>query len=132
MNKELRYNGTGRRKSSTARVILMVNGSGKILVNNRDVNDYFPMKTLVQDLIQPLTITETLKSFDIKVNVNGGGISGQAGAVRHGIVKALLQASDDYRKPLKEAGLITRDARVKERKKYGLKAARRSPQFSKR
>ncbi len=129
---ELRYNGVGRRKSSVARVILIANGSGKITVNDREVNDYFPIKTLVQDLTQPLAITETEKSFDIKVNVNGGGISGQAGAVRHGIVKALLMASEDYRKPLKEAGLITRDARVKERKKYGLKAARRSPQFSKR
>ena len=129
---ELRYNGTGRRKSSVARVILIANGSGKITINNREIDEYFKIKTLVQDLTQPLVITNTIKNFDIKVNVNGGGISGQAGAVRHGIVKALLVASDDYRKPLKAANLITRDARVKERKKYGLKAARKSPQFSKR
>ncbi len=129
---ELRYLGTGRRKTSVARVILIPNGTGKILINKTNIEDYFPRKTLIQDLMQPLVITENVDKFDIKVNVRGGGISGQAGAVRHGIVKALLESSTEYRKVLKAAGLITRDSRVKERKKYGLKGARKSPQFSKR
>ena len=132
MSKDLKYNGTGRRKTSVARVILIPNGTGKIIINKQDVKEYFKRDTLVQDLMQPLVITENIKSFDIKVNVNGGGIAGQAGATRHGIVKALLEASGEYRAKLKKAGLITRDARVKERKKYGLKKARKSPQFSKR
>ncbi len=130
---DLRYNGLGRRKTSVARVYMTPNkGKGKITINGVELEKYFARKTLVQDLMQPLVITENVNNFDIKVNVNGGGFTGQAGAVRHGIVRALLQASEDYRKPLKAAGLITRDSRVKERKKYGLKAARRSPQFSKR
>ncbi len=130
---DLRYNGLGRRKTSVARVYMTPNkGKGKIIINGVDLEKYFARKTLVQDLMQPLVITENVNNFDIKVNVKGGGFTGQAGAVRHGIVRALLQASEDYRKPLKAAGLITRDSRVKERKKYGLKAARRSPQFSKR
>ncbi len=130
---DLRYNGLGRRKTSVARIYMTPNkGKGKITINGVDLEKYFARKTLVQDLMQPLVITENVNNFDIKVNVKGGGFTGQAGAVRHGIVRALLQASEDYRKPLKAAGLITRDSRVKERKKYGLKAARRSPQFSKR
>jgi len=129
---ELRYLGTGRRKTSIARVILIPNGTGKILINKTEIEEYFPRKTLIQDLMQPLVITENVNKFDIRVNVQGGGISGQAGAVRHGIVKALLESSTEYRKVLKAAGLITRDSRVKERKKYGLKGARKSPQFSKR
>ncbi len=125
------YRGLGRRKSSVARVIITP-GTGKIVVNGKDANDYFPYETLIQDAKQGFVVTETVDKFDVKANINGGGFSGQAGALRHGIVRALLEASDDYRKPLKAAGLITRDARVKERKKYGLRGARRSPQFSKR
>ncbi len=126
------YSGVGKRKSSIARVILVPNGKGNIIVNGKDIKDYFPYESLIQDAKQGLVLTETEKSFDIKANIKGGGFSGQAGALRHGIVRALIEASADYRKPLKEAGLVTRDARVKERKKYGLKAARRAPQFSKR
>lgn len=129
-NKEVQYRGLGRRKSSTARVIL-VPGSGKILVNGKDVNEYMPYATLVMDLKQPLTLTSTTKAFDVLVNVNGGGFTGQAGAIRLGIARALLEAGD-YRAVLKAAGMLTRDSRSKERKKYGLKAARRAPQFSKR
>lgn len=128
---EVRYYGTGRRKSSVARVYL-VPGSGNIVVNGKDVNEYMPYATLVMDLKQPLDITNTLERFDIKAVVNGGGFTGQAGAIRLGIARALLQASEDYRSPLKVAGMLTRDARAKERKKYGLKGARRAPQFSKR
>lgn len=125
------YRGLGRRKSSVARVILTP-GTGKMIVNGKDINDYFPYKTLIQDVEQGFVITETINKFDVKANINGGGFSGQAGALRHGIVRALLQASGDYRAPLKAAGLLTRDSRIKERKKYGLKKARKSPQFSKR
>lgn len=128
---EVRYYGTGRRKSSVARVYL-VPGSGNIVVNGKDVNEYMPYVTLVMDLKQPLDITNTLERFDIKAVVNGGGFTGQSGAIRLGIARALLQASEDYRSPLKVAGMLTRDARAKERKKYGLKGARRAPQFSKR
>ena len=128
---EVRYYGTGRRKSSVARVYL-VPGSGNIVVNGKDVNEYMPYVTLVMDLKQPLDITNTLERFDIKAVVNGGGFTGQSGAIRLGIARALLQASEDYRTPLKLAGMLTRDARDKERKKYGLKSARRAPQFSKR
>ncbi len=128
---EVRYYGTGRRKSSVARVYL-VPGSGNIVVNGKDVNEYMPYATLVMDLKQPLDITNTLERFDIKAVVNGGGFTGQSGAIRLGIARALLQASEDYRSPLKVAGMLTRDARAKERKKYGLKGARRAPQFSKR
>ena len=125
------YRGLGRRKSSTARVIVKP-GNGTILVNGRDVNEYMPFATLVMDLKQPLTLTSTQDQFDVSVNVVGGGFTGQAGAIRLGIARALLQASPDYRPVLKKAGMLTRDARAKERTKYGLKAARRAPQFSKR
>lgn len=127
----VRYSGVGRRKSSTARVIL-VPGSGKIVVNGKPVDEYMPYATLVMDLKQPLALTSTGDQFDISANVVGGGFTGQAGAIRLGIARSLLQASDDYRPILKKAGMLTRDARAKERKKYGLKAARRAPQFSKR
>ena len=129
---EVRYYGTGRRKSSVARVYL-VPGSGNIVVNGKDVNEYMPYATLVMDLKQPLDITNTLERFDIKAVVNGGGFTGQSGAIRLGIARALLEASNnEYRPVLKANGMLTRDARSKERKKYGLKAARRAPQFSKR
>ena len=127
----VQYRGTGRRKSSVARVIL-VPGNGNITVNGKDVREYLPYETLVSDLSQPLVLTNTKDKFDVKVNIFGGGFSGQTGAIRLGIARALLEASDDYRALLKPAGMLTRDARAKERKKYGLKAARRSPQFSKR
>lgn len=125
------YYGTGRRKSSVARV-RMVSGSGKIIVNGVDVENYIPSPNLLIDLKQPLVLTETQDKFDITVNATGGGFSGQAGAICLGIARALMEADPSYRKTLKQAGLITRDARCKERKKYGLKAARRAPQFSKR
>ena len=128
---KMQYQGTGRRKSSVARVMLTP-GKGKITVNGVDVNEYMPFATLVMDLKQPLTLTSTQDQFDVSVNVVGGGFTGQAGAIRLGIARALLQASPDYRPVLKKAGMLTRDARAKERKKYGLKAARRAPQFSKR
>lgn len=128
----VQYRGTGRRKSSVARVILTP-GKGNIVVNGVDVNEYFPYETLVMDLKQPLTFTENETKFDISANVNGGGFSGQAGAVRLGIARALLEASQNsYRPVLKANGMLTRDARAKERKKYGLKKARKAPQFSKR
>ncbi|MGM9857945.1 MAG: 30S ribosomal protein S9 [Bacilli bacterium] len=127
----VQYYGTGRRKSSVARVFL-VPGEGKISVNGRDVNEYMPYATLVMDLKQPLELTNTADKFDVKCTVSGGGFTGQAGAIRLGIARALLLASADYRAPLKVAGMLTRNARAKERKKYGLKAARRAPQFSKR
>ena len=127
----VQYDGTGRRKSSVARVFL-VPGEGKISVNDRDVNEYMPYATLVMDLKQPLELTNTADKFDVKCTVSGGGFTGQAGAIRLGIARALLLASADYRAPLKVAGMLTRNARAKERKKYGLKAARRAPQFSKR
>ncbi len=133
-----RYTGTGRRKSAVARVILTP-GKGNIIVNGRDVNEYFPFAVLVMDIKQPLVLTNNEEAFDITVNVKGGGFSGQAGAIRHGITRALLEVDkanegkeDSYRKILKSAGFITRDPRQKERKKYGLKGARRAPQFSKR
>ena len=126
------YRGLGRRKSSTARVIVKP-GNGTILVNGRDVNEYMPFATLVMDLKQPLTLTSTQDQFDVSVNVVGGGFTGQAGAIRLGIARALLEASNnEFRPILKANGMLTRDARSKERKKYGLKAARRAPQFSKR
>ena len=127
----VQYYGTGRRKSSVARVFL-VPGEGKISVNDRDVNEYMPYATLVMDLKQPLELTNTADKFDVKCTVSGGGFTGQAGAIRLGIARALLLASADYRAPLKVAGMLTRNARAKERKEYGLKAARRAPQFSKR
>ncbi len=122
---------TGRRKQSVARV-RMTGGSGVVTVNGIDIKDYLPFETLVMDVMQPLTITETVGKFDITVNVNGGGFTGQAGAIRLGIARALIQEDPDLRSALKSAGMLTRDARVKERKKYGLKKARRAPQFSKR
>ncbi|AEH52210.1 MULTISPECIES: 30S ribosomal protein S9 [Heyndrickxia] len=128
---QVQYAGTGRRKSSVARVRL-VPGNGNITVNGRDVKDYIPFEALVEVIKQPLNITETNGSYDVLVNVRGGGFTGQAGAIRHGIARALLQADPEYRAVLKRAGLLTRDARMKERKKYGLKGARRAPQFSKR
>jgi small subunit ribosomal protein S9 len=128
---QVQYYGTGRRKSSVARVRL-VPGNGKIVINNRDVADYIPFAALIEVIKQPLNATETLGNYDVLVNVNGGGFTGQAGAIRHGIARALLQADPEYRTTLKRAGLLTRDARMKERKKYGLKGARRAPQFSKR
>ncbi len=126
-----RYYGTGRRKSSVARVYL-VPGSGKITVNKRDIEEYFGLETLKLIIRQPLEVTGTTGKFDISVNVCGGGTTGQAGAIRHGISRALLEADSDFRPALKKAGFLTRDPRMKERKKYGLKAARRAPQFSKR
>ncbi len=126
-----RFYGTGRRKSSVARVYL-VPGTGKIVINKRDIDDYFDLETLKTVVRQPLVLTETTDKFDIMVNVKGGGTTGQAGAIRHGISRALLEADPDYRGSLKAAGYLTRDPRMKERKKYGLKAARRAPQFSKR
>ena len=125
------FYGTGRRKSSVARVRLYP-GSGKITINNRDVDDYFGLETLKLIINQPFGVTNTAGKYDIVANVNGGGISGQAGAIRHGVARALLLADEAYRPILKKAGFLTRDPRMKERKKYGLKAARRASQFSKR
>ena len=125
------FYGTGRRKSSVARVRLYP-GTGVITINGRDIDDYFGLETLKLIVNQPLDLTNNGGKFDIVANVNGGGISGQAGAIRHGIARALLLADETYRGALKAAGLLTRDPRMKERKKYGLKAARRAPQFSKR
>ena len=129
--KSAKYYGTGRRKKSIARVYL-VPGKGEITINKRSIDDYFGLETLKVIVRQPLTATDTVDKFDIIVTVKGGGYTGQAGAVRHGIARALLQADPDYRPTLKKAGYLTRDPRMKERKKYGLKAARRAPQFSKR
>lgn len=131
MAKQVMYRGTGRRKSSVARVILRP-GNGEILVNGRKFEEYIPSSLARLDVSQPLVLTANENTFDISVNVNGGGLIGQAGAIRLGITRALLEVNPDYRKILKPAGLITRDPRVKERKKYGLKKARRAPQFSKR
>ncbi|MCI5951284.1 MAG: 30S ribosomal protein S9 [Anaerostipes sp.] len=127
-----KFYGTGRRKSSVARVYL-VPGTGKITINKRDIDDFFGLETLKVVVRQPLVATDTLDKYDVLVNVKGGGFTGQAGAIRHGISRALLEVdSDAYRPILKKAGYLTRDPRMKERKKYGLKAARRAPQFSKR
>ncbi len=125
------FYGTGRRKSSVARVRLYP-GTGRITINGRDVDDYFGLETLKLIMNQPFGVTGTEGKFDVVANVNGGGVSGQAGAIRHGIARALLLADETYRSSLKKAGFLTRDPRMKERKKYGLKAARRAPQFSKR
>lgn len=124
--------GTGRRKSSVARVRLFPNGTGAITINGRDIDDYFGLETLKLIVRQPLDTTDTLGKVDIVATVSGGGVTGQAGAIRHGVSRALLSVNPEYRTPLKAAGLLTRDPRMKERKKYGLKAARRAPQFSKR
>ena len=125
------FYGTGRRKSSVARVRLY-NGTGKITINDRDIDDYFGLETLKLIVRQPLVLTENADKFDIVCRVAGGGVTGQAGAIRHGIARALLQADAELRPELKKAGFLTRDPRMKERKKYGLKKARRAPQFSKR
>ncbi|MFC3040889.1 30S ribosomal protein S9 [Virgibacillus xinjiangensis] len=128
---QVQYYGTGRRKKSTARVRL-VPGTGNVTINGRQAKDYFPYETQLLILNQPLAATETEGTYDIIVNVHGGGFTGQAGAIRHGIARALLEADPEYRGSLKTEGYLTRDARMKERKKYGLKKARRAPQFSKR
>ena len=125
------FYGTGRRKSSVARVRLY-QGTGKITINDRDIDDYFGLETLKLIVRQPLALTGTTEKFDIVVRVAGGGVTGQAGAIRHGIARALLQYDENLRPALKKAGFLTRDPRMKERKKYGLKGARRAPQFSKR
>lgn len=130
-NEKPYFYGTGRRKSSVARVRVYP-GTGTITINDRDIDDYFGLETLKLIVRQPLELTKTLGKYDIVCRVAGGGVSGQAGAVRHGLSRALLQAGDDMRPVLKKAGFLTRDPRMKERKKYGLKAARRAPQFSKR
>ena len=128
----VQYRGTGRRKSSVARVILTP-GTGKCEINGKAAKEYLPSDVLLMIVDQPLELTGTKDKFDVKVNVNGGGISGQAGAIRHGVARALLQYDSEALRPkLKKAGFLTRDPRMKERKKYGLKAARRAPQFSKR
>ena len=125
------FYGTGRRKESVARVRLYA-GTGKITINDRDIDDYFGLETLKLIVRQPLEATNTTDKYDAIITVRGGGFTGQAGAIRHGLSRALLQADADYRPVLKKAGFLTRDPRMKERKKYGLKAARRAPQFSKR
>ena len=138
-DKTRKFYGTGRRKASVARVTLIAPGKGNITVNGRDVRDFMPYETNVMDLMQPLVATNNEKTFDIEVKVNGGGFTGQTGAIRLGITRALLEYDkaneaneDSYRKTLKRAGFVTRDPRAKERKKPGLKGARRAPQFSKR
>ncbi|MEI6285208.1 MAG: 30S ribosomal protein S9 [Bacillota bacterium] len=127
----IEFYGTGRRKTSVARVRILP-GTGNIVVNGKEFDEYFPLKTLRLIIRQPLELTQTTDKFDIKLNVSGGGLSGQAGAVRHGISRALLHVDGDYRLPLKKAGFLTRDPREKERRKYGLKKARKASQFSKR
>ena len=131
MAKTANFYGTGRRKKSVARVYLRP-GKGDITINKRNIDDYFGLETLKVIVRQPLVATETTEKFDVVVNVQGGGYTGQAGAIRHGISRALLQVDDEYRPTLKKAGFLTRDPRMKERKKYGLKKARKAPQFSKR
>ncbi|MCI0183816.1 MAG: 30S ribosomal protein S9 [Acidibacillus sp.] len=128
---QLQYWGTGRRKTSVARVRLLP-GEGRVEINHREMDEYFGLETLKLIVKQPLLVADVLGRYDVLVNVHGGGISGQAGAIRHGIARALLKVDPDLRPALKREGLLTRDARMKERKKYGLKAARRAPQFSKR
>ena len=131
-SKKKYFYGTGRRKSSIARVRVYENGTGAITINGRDIDDYFGLETLKLIVRQPLATTEQLGKVDVVVTVVGGGVSGQAGAIRHGIARALVVMNSEYRPALKAAGFMTRDPRMKERKKYGLKAARRAPQFSKR
>lgn len=128
---KVQYMGTGRRKKSIARVRL-VHGNGKVLINNREIENYFGLETLRMIVNQPLVLTATKDRFDVLVNVHGGGFTGQAGAIRHGITRALIKADENLKPELKKAGFVTRDPRMKERKKYGLKKARRAPQFSKR
>ena len=131
MAKSTRYYGTGRRKSSVARVYVTP-GSGKVTINKKDIEEYFGLETLKVIVRQPFAVTGTEGKYDVLVNVYGGGFTGQAGAIRHGIARALSTADDEFRPILKKAGYLTRDPRMKERKKYGLKGARRAPQFSKR
>ncbi|SDW91700.1 SSU ribosomal protein S9P [Marininema mesophilum] len=128
---QVQFYGTGRRKESVARVRL-VPGDGRIVINGRDMDQYFGLETLKAIVKQPLVLTETLNRYDVLVNVDGGGFTGQAGAIRHGVARALLKVDPELRPSLKKAGFLTRDPRMKERKKYGLKKARRAPQFSKR
>ncbi len=131
MAKVQQYAGTGRRKTSVARIRL-VPGTGKIIINGRDIDDYFGLEALKIIVRQPMNLTETLSTYDVLANVYGGGFTGQAGAIRHGISRALVKADEDLRPALKKAGFLTRDPRMKERRKYGLKKARKAPQFSKR
>ena len=131
VSKKPYFYGTGRRKHSVARV-RVYEGTGKITINNRDIDDYFGLDTLKLIVAQPMELTSTTGKYDLVVNVVGGGVSGQAGAIRHGLARALVTANEEFKPVLKKAGLLTRDPRMKERKKYGLKAARRAPQFSKR
>lgn len=130
--KKVQYWGTGRRKKAVARVRVLAGGSGTITVNKRTLDDYFPLDTLKLIVNQPFAETDTAGKFDVIVNVRGGGYTGQAGAIRHGIARALCNVDETYRPALKKAGFLTRDPRMKERKKYGLKKARKAPQFSKR
>lgn len=130
--KKVQYWGTGRRKKAVARVRVLAGGSGTITVNKRSLDDYFPLETLKLIVNQPFAETDTVGKFDVIVNVRGGGYTGQAGAIRHGIARALCNVDATYRPALKKAGFLTRDPRMKERKKYGLKKARKAPQFSKR
>ena len=132
LKKKLQFWGTGRRKKAIARVRLIPGGTGAIVINDRALEDYFPQGTLQYIVKQPLVLTDTADKFDVAVNVYGGGLTGQAGAIRHGIARALNQANPDFRPALKKAGFLTRDPRMKERRKYGLKKARKAPQFSKR
>ena len=131
-SKKKYFYGTGRRKSSIARVRVYENGTGSVIINGRDIDDYFGLETLKLVVRQPLVTTDLLGKVDVVCTVTGGGVSGQAGAIRHGISRALLGVNGEFRPALKAAGFLTRDPRMKERKKYGLKAARRAPQFSKR
>ncbi len=131
MSAQVQYLGTGRRKEAVARVRLLP-GNGKVTINGKDMDEYFGYETLKMIVNQPLVLTETKGRFDVIVNVQGGGFTGQAGAIRHGITRALVKSDESLRSVLKKAGFLTRDPRMKERKKYGLKAARRAPQFSKR
>lgn len=131
MDKKAEFKGLGRRKSSIAKVKLQP-GTGKILVNKKAPSAYFPNELVIQDMMQPLSVTDTLKSYDVFVVVNGGGFTGQAGAIRLAIARALVEVNEEFKKVLRSHGLITRDARVKERKKFGLYGARRAPQFTKR
>ena len=128
---QVQYSATGRRKTSVARVRL-IPGEGKITINKRDIDNYFGLETLKLIVRQPLVLTETQDRFDVIIAVSGGGLTGQAGAIRHGIARALVKSDEELKSPIKKAGFLTRDPRMKERKKYGLKAARRAPQFSKR
>jgi small subunit ribosomal protein S9 len=131
-NKNVEFTATGRRKNSIARVRVIPNGKGQFTINKQDINEYFPLEALKLVVRQPLALTGTTEKYDINVNVVGGGLSGQAGAICHGIARALVKADETYKPELKKAGFLTRDARAKERKKYGLKKARKAPQFSKR